>query len=132
MNVKKLFLMMAAVSGALARANALRRRLLPPGTVRMVDQQAIALMQEARAKEAKNDLSGAIKKYRRGRGKAPPFQGSSPGPVQNGSNSMRPARNLRTRLTSTRKTIDRHPDSPRTGRPWPGRRKWPSALRAAR
>ena len=55
-----------------------------PGTVRMVDQQAIALMQEARAKEAKNDLSGAIKKYRRVVEKHPPFQGSSPGPVQNG------------------------------------------------
>lgn len=54
-----------------------------PGTVRMVDQQAIALMQEARAKEAKNDLSGAIKKYRRVVEKHP-FQGSSPGPVQNG------------------------------------------------
>ena len=78
MNVKKLFLLMAAVSGALALCQCSSEAPPPPGTVRMVDQQAIALMQEARAKEAKNDLSGAIKKYR------PPFQGSSPGPVQNG------------------------------------------------
>ena len=65
MNVKKLFLMMAAVSGALALCQCSSEAPPPPGTVRMVDQQAIALMQEARAKEAKNDLSGAIKKYRR-------------------------------------------------------------------
>ena len=81
MNVKKLFLMMAAVSGALALCQCSSEAPPPPGTVRMVDQQAIALMQEARAKEAKNDLSGAIQA--RG-GKTPPFQGSSPGPVQNG------------------------------------------------
>lgn len=84
MNVKKLFLMMAAVSGALALCQCSSEAPPPPGTVRMVDQQAIALMQEARAKEAKNDLSGAIKKYRRVVEKHPPFQGSSPGPVQNG------------------------------------------------
>ncbi|MFQ7533851.1 MAG: hypothetical protein ACLRPT_01225 [Akkermansia muciniphila] len=65
MNVKKLFLMMAAVSGALALCQCSSEAPPPPGTVRMVDQQAIALMQEARAKEVKNDLSGAIKKYRR-------------------------------------------------------------------
>ena len=76
MNVKKLFLLMAAVSGALALCQCSSEAPPPPGTVRMVDQQAIALMQDARAKEAKNDLSGAIK--------TPPFQGSSPGPVQNG------------------------------------------------
>ena len=46
MNVKKLFLMMAAVSGALALCQCSSEAPPPPGTVRMVDQQAIALMQE--------------------------------------------------------------------------------------
>ena len=57
--------MMAAVSGTLVLCQCSSEAPPPPGTVRMVDQQAIALMQEARAKEAKNDLSGAIKKYKR-------------------------------------------------------------------
>ncbi|MFR4416348.1 MAG: hypothetical protein ACLT8E_02525 [Akkermansia sp.] len=65
MNVKKPLVMMAAVSGTLVLCQCSSEAPPPPGTVRMVDQQAIALMQEARAKEAKNDLSGAIKKYRR-------------------------------------------------------------------
>ena len=65
MNVKKLLVMMAAVSGTLVLCQCSSEAPPPPGTVRMVDQQAIALMQEARAKEAKNDLSGAIKKYKR-------------------------------------------------------------------
>lgn len=131
MNVKKLFLMMAAVSGALALCQCSSEAPPPPGTVRMVDQQAIALMQEARAKEVKNDLSGAIKKYRRVVEKHP-LSREAPRPGSEWQNSMRPARNLRMRLTSTRNSLTATRTAPCTGRPWPGRRKWPSALRAAR
>ena len=52
MNVKKLFLMMAAVSGALALCQCSSEAPPPPGTVRMVDLLAIALMEDASAKEA--------------------------------------------------------------------------------
>ena len=121
MNVKKLFLMMAAVSGTLALCQCSSEAPPPPGTVRMVDQQAIALMQEARAKEAKNDLSGAIKKYRRVVEKHPL------------SREAPQARFRMAELYEARKEpAEATRTAPCTGRPCPGRRKWPSALRAAR
>lgn len=102
-----------------------------PGTVRMVDQQAIALMQEARAKEAKNDLSGAIKKYRRVVEKHP-LSREAPQARFRMAELYEARKEPADAFDQYQKLIDRHPDSPCTGRPWPGRRKWPSALRAAR
>ena len=87
---------MAAVSGALALCQCSSEAPPPPGTVRMVDQQAIALMQEARAKEAKNDLSGAIKKYRRFRMAELYEARKEPADA----------------FDQYQKLIDRHPDSP--------------------
>ena len=65
MNVKKPLVIMAAVAGTFVLCQCSSEAPPPPGTVRMVDQKAISLMQEARGKEEKNDLSGAIKKYKR-------------------------------------------------------------------
>ena len=44
MNVKKLFLMMIAVSGTLVLCQCSSETPPPPGTVRMVDQKAVDLM----------------------------------------------------------------------------------------
>lgn len=131
MNVKKLFLMMAAVSGALALCQCSSEAPPPPGTVRMVDQQAIALMQEARAKEAKNDLSGAIKKYRRVVEKHP-LSREAPQARFRMAELYEARKEPAEAFDQYQKLIDRHRTAPCTGRPCPGRRKWPSALRAAR
>ena len=117
MNVKKLLLMLGAVSGTLFLCQCSSEIPPPPGTVRMVDQKAMALMQEAKAREAKNDLSGAIKKYRRVVEKHP-LSREAPSP--------------RKRLTSTRSSVTGIRTAPCTHRPWNGRRRWPSARQAAR
>lgn len=77
----------------------------------MVDQQAIALMQEARAKEAKNDLSGAIKEYKRVVEKHPlskeaPQAGSRMAELYEARKEPADA------FDQYQKLIDRHPDSP--------------------
>ena len=111
MNVKKLFLMMAAVSGALALCQCSSEAPPPPGTVRMVDQQAIALMQEARAKEAKNDLSGAIKKYRRVVEKHP-LSREAPQARFRMAELYEARKEPAEAFDQYQKLIDRHPDSP--------------------
>ena len=111
MNVKKLFLMMAAVSGALALCQCSSEAPPPPGTVRMVDQQAIALMQEARAKEAKNDLSGAIKKYRRVVEKHP-LSREAPQARFRMAELYEARKEPADAFDQYQKLIDRHPDSP--------------------
>jgi len=111
MNVKKLFLMMAAVSGALALCQCSSEAPPPPGTVRMVDQQAIVLMQEARAKEAKNDLSGAIKKYRRVVEKHP-LSREAPLARFRMAELYEARKEPAEAFDQYQKLIDRHPDSP--------------------
>ena len=111
MNVKKLLVMMAAVSGTLVLCQCSSEAPPPPGTVRMVDQQAIALMQEARAKEAKNDLSGAIKKYRRVVEKHP-LSREAPQARFRMAELYEARKEPADAFDQYQKLIDRHPDSP--------------------
>lgn len=101
MNVKKPLVIMAAVAGTFVLCQCSSEAPPPPGTVRMVDQKAISLMQEARGKEEKNDLSGAIKKYKRVVEKHP-FRGKPLMPDSEWRNCTRPGRTLPKRSTSTR------------------------------
>ena len=111
MNVKKLLVMMAAVSGTLVLCQCSSEAPPPPGTVRMVDQQAIALMQEARAKEAKNDLSGAIKKYKRVVEKHP-LSKDAPQARFRMAELYEARKEPADAIDQYQKLIDRHPDSP--------------------
>lgn len=111
MNVKKLLVMMAAVSGTLVLCQCSSEAPPPPGTVRMVDQQAIALMQEARAKEAKNDLSGAIKKYKRVVEKHP-LSKEAPQARFRMAELYEARKEPADAFDQYQKLIDRHPDSP--------------------
>lgn len=111
MNVKKLLLMMAAVAGTLALCQCSSEAPPPPGTVRMVDQQAIALMQEARAREEKNDLSGAIKKYRRVVEKHP-LSREAPQARFRMAELHEARKEPADAFDQYQKLIDRHPDSP--------------------
>lgn len=77
----------------------------------MVDQQAIALMQEARAKEAKNDLSGAIKKYRRVVEKHP-LSREAPQARFRMAELYEARKEPAEAFDQYQKLIDRHPDSP--------------------
>lgn len=111
MNVKKLLVMMAAVSGTLVLCQCSSEAPPPPGTVRMVDQQAIALMQEARAKEMKNDLSGAIKKYKRVVEKHP-LSREAPQARFRMAELYEARKEPADAFDQYQKLIDRHPDSP--------------------
>lgn len=111
MNVKSLFLMMAALAGPFVLSQCSNDAPPPPGTVVLVDQQAIALMQEARAKEAKNDLSGAIKKYKRVVEKHP-LAVEAPQARFRMAELYEARREPAEAFDQYQKLIERHPDSP--------------------
>lgn len=88
-------------------------------------------MQEARAKEAKNDLSGAIKKYKRVVEKHP-LSKEAPQARFRMAELYEARKEPADAFDQYQKLIDRHRTVRCTSRPWNGRRKWPSARRAAR
>lgn len=111
MNVKTLLVMMASVAGTFALCQCASDAPPPPGTVRMVDQQAIALMQEAKAKEARNDVSGAIKKYKKVVEKHP-LAREAPQARLRIAELYEALKDPAEAFDHYQKLIDRHPDSP--------------------
>lgn len=131
MNVKKLLVMMAAVSGTLVLCQCSSEAPPPPGTVRMVDQQGHRPDAGSQGEGSEERPVRRHQEIQARGGKAPPFQGSAAGPVQN-AELYEARKEPADAFDQYQKLIDRHPDSPCTNRPWRGRRKWPSARRAAR
>lgn len=111
MNVKKPLVIMAAVAGTFVLCQCSSEAPPPPGTVRMVDQKAISLMQEARGKEEKNDLSGAIKKYKRVVEKHP-LSREAPQARFRMAELYEAKKDPAEAFDQYQKLIDRHPDSP--------------------
>ena len=111
MNVKKPLVILAAEAGTFVLCQCSSEAPPPPGTVRMVDQKAISLMQEARGKEEKNDLSGAIKKYKRVVEKHP-LSREAPQARFRMAELYEARKDPAEAFDQYQKLIDRHPDSP--------------------
>ncbi|MEF2893581.1 MAG: tetratricopeptide repeat protein, partial [Akkermansia sp.] len=109
--MKKPLVIMAAVAGTFVLCQCSSEAPPPPGTVRMVDQKAISLMQEARGKEEKNDLSGAIKKYKRVVEKHP-LSREAPQARFRMAELYEARKDPAEAFDQYQKLIDRHPDSP--------------------
>lgn len=111
MNMKNLPVMLIGFSGALFLFQCSSEAPPPPGTVRMVDRQAVDLMQAARAEESENDLAGAIKKYKRVVEKHP-LSKESPQARFRMAELYEARKDPSEAFDQYQKLIDRHPDSP--------------------